>query len=36
MKLKFHISLKIKQSGLLIVLVVMALYFWGIRYFGLG
>jgi hypothetical protein len=36
MKLKFHIPLKIKQSGLLNVLVLMALYFWGIGYFGLG
>jgi len=36
MKLKFHIPLKIKQSGLLNVLVVMVLYFWEIGYFGLG
>jgi hypothetical protein len=33
MKLKFHISLKIKQSGLLIVLVVMGLYFLGNKVF---
>ncbi len=35
MKLKFHIPLKIKQSGLLNVLVLMVLYFWEIGYFGL-
>jgi hypothetical protein len=35
MKLKFHTPLKIKQSGLLNVLVLMALYFWEIGYFGL-
>jgi hypothetical protein len=36
MKLKFHIPLKTKQSGLLNVLVVIALYFWGTWYFGLS
>jgi hypothetical protein len=35
MKLKFHIPSKIKQSGLLNVLVLMVLYFWEIGCFGL-